>query len=326
MKKALIYSTAVCAVSWIAALVFHLVTGYNGLNMSDLKALTAFQTFCTGYMFLPLLVAVVMQMILGEAKWVRKHKLRFRLSTASNPIFTFRWHKSMLAAVGVTLLLVALSILFSAPFAEVVSMKDGILASLANSGVDLSTLPEEELAKVYALPSWVMLLATVVSGLLAGLTINSLFALGEEYGWRGYMVTALKGEKFLPAALLIGTVWGIWHAPLILMGHNGYPNRPLGIVMMVIFCILGGIVELYFVLKSGSVWPAVFIHGTINALAGLGVLMIPGGNSFLTGMTGIAGFMAFAVVILGIYIYDRHISHERILSRPILENNRIESI
>ena len=138
------------------------------------------------------------------------------------------------------------------------------------------------------------------------------------------MVGALKGTKFLPASALIGLVWGIWHFPLILMGHNGYPDRTLGILMMVIFCILGGIVELYFVCKSGTVWPAVFIHGTINALAGLGVLMIPGGTAFLTGMTGVAGFLAFAVAIVAIYLYDSR--HERIFRTTLGASlNRFEN-
>jgi membrane protease YdiL (CAAX protease family) len=184
-------------------------------------------------------------------------------------------------------------------------------------GIDLSAMPEKDLAILNSLPSWVMLLGTVVSGLLAGVTINALFAYGEEYGWRGYMVNALKGTKFLPAALLIGFVWGIWHAPIILMGHNNYPNPAWGVALMILFCLLAGFVELYFVCKSGSVWSAVFIHGTINALAGLGMLMVPTGNTFLTGMTGVAGMMALLVVIAGIFIYDRFISREKLLCHTL---------
>ena len=68
--------------------------------------------------------------------------------------------------------------------------------------------------------------------------------------------------------------------------------------------------ELYFTCKSGSVWAAVFIHGTINALAGLGLLMIPDGNTMITGMTGMAGFLALAIIIAALYLYDYH--HDRI--------------
>ncbi len=311
MKKAITYSLAVCGVSWIVALVFHLTTGYNGTSsVGDVEMIAKFQKFGITYMLLPLIVAAAMQLLSGEAKFERRRATKYRLTTRNNPIYKFRPKMSWLVAIGTTVAIVALSILFSGLFAEVMPMKEGITTMYANMGIDLSSLPAEDVAMLNKLPSWVMLLGTVLSGILAGVTINALFAYGEEYGWRGYMVSSLKSTKFLPSALLIGFVWGIWHAPMILMGHNGYPDRTLGIFMMVIFCILGGIVELYFTLKSGTVWPAVFIHGTINALAGLGVLMVPNGNAFLTGMTGVAGFLALAVAIAAIFIYDSR--HERI--------------
>lgn len=316
MKKALIYTASVLGTSWLVALVFHLVTGYNG-DTTNLDGLMKFQTFGTVYMFLPLIVAAILQLISGEAKMVRKGATRYRLSTPHNPIFKFRPRWSWLVAVAIVPLTVGLSILFSGLFAEVMPMKEGMMTMYASMGIDLSAMPEKDLAILNSLPSWVMLLGTVVSGLLAGVTINALFAYGEEYGWRGYMVNALKGTKFLPAALLIGFVWGIWHAPMILMGHNNYPNPAWGVAMMILFCLLAGVVELYFVCKSGSVWSAVFIHGTINALAGLGVLMVPTGNTFLTGMTGVAGMMALLVVIAGIFIYDRFISREKLLCHTL---------
>ncbi len=316
MKKAIVYSVVVCVVSWIAALVFHHVTGYSG-NATDIEGMMKFQTFGTAYMLLPLIVAVVMQLISGEARFERKHKTRVGISTPNTPIYKFRPRWSWLVAIAIVPLMVALSILFSGLFSEVMPLKEGTLAMYANMGIDLNALPAEDLAMLNSLPSWVMLLGTIVSGLLAGVTINALFAFGEEYGWRGYMVTALRNVKFLPASLLIGFVWGIWHAPMILMGHNNYPNPAWGVAMMTLFCLLAGVVELYFVCKSGSVWTAVFIHGTINALAGLGVLMVPNGNTFLTGMTGVAGAMALVVVIGGIYIYDLFISREKLLCRTL---------
>ena len=56
----------------------------------------------------------------------------------------------------------------------------------------------------------------------------------EEFGWRGYAQQRLQ-EKFgvIPASLLIGVVWGIWHLPLWFMpgeGHSTYSF--LAFVMM----------------------------------------------------------------------------------------------
>lgn len=307
MKKAIIYSAVLCGVSWIAALIFHLATGYTGPE-SGVEAAVKFRTLAMVYMFLPAIVALIFQAVGGELSIVRRHATRIQVVPTNNSLLKFRPRWSWLVAILTTVAMVALSLLFSALFADFSTIKEATIDLIIAQGID--NVPAEQIAQVEAMPEWIMVLSTVLSGIFAGVTINALFAFGEEYGWRCYMVKALGGRKFLTAALLIGFVWGIWHAPLILMGHN-YPDaRVAGVAMMVLFCILGGIIELYFVLKSGSVWVAAFIHGTINALAGMGVLMYPGSSTLLTGMTGVAGMMAMVIVIVFLYLYDR--SHERI--------------
>lgn len=307
MKKAITYSAVLCAVSWIVALIFHLTTGYTGPE-SGIEAQAKYQTFATIYMWFPAIVALIMQAIGGQLAITRPHATRIKIVPKNNSLTKFRPRWSWLVAILLVPAMVGLTIAISSLFAEVTTMSEGTIALMKANGME--EVPAEVTAQLNAVPEWIMLLSTMLSALIAGVTINALFAFGEEYGWRCYMVKALGGRKFLSSALLIGFVWGIWHAPMILMGHN-YPDaRVAGVAMMVLFCILGGIIELYFVLKSGSMWAAVFIHGTINALAGMSVLMYPGSSALLTGMTGVAGMMAMVVVIALLYLYDR--SHDRI--------------
>lgn len=314
MKKALIYSVAVCGLSWLAALIFHLTTGYSGPE-SGVGPTMTFQKFAMAYMFLPAIVAFIMQALDGRMKVIRPHSMRMKLTIEDSPLIKFRPRWSWLAALLLVPATVALSILLSALFAQVVPMDEGAIALIAaqNGG----EIPHEAMEQLQSLPKGAMLLVTLLSGLFAGVTINAFFAFGEEYGWRCYMVETLQERGFLPAAALIGAVWGLWHAPMILMGHNGYPNRPIGVVMMILFCLLAGVVELYFVCKSGTLWPATIFHGTINALAGIGVLMIPTGNALLTGMTGIAGLIALAIIITLLYLYDKYVSREVIFSSTL---------
>jgi membrane protease YdiL (CAAX protease family) len=129
----------------------------------------------------------------------------------------------------------------------------------------------------------------------------------------------LREVKFWKAALFIGMVWGIWHFPLILMGHN-YPNEPYwGVLLMVLMCILLGIIELYFVLKSKSMVVAAIMHGTINAVSGMTIYFVLGGNDFLNGMTGLAGFIVMAMTILCIWIYDKYISKDNLCAMTLDE-------
>ena len=160
---------------------------------------------------------------------------------------------------------------------------------------------------------WGMLAITLFSGLYAGITINGIFALGEEIAWRGYLLKLFKGKKFMTTALLTGTIWGLWHAPIILNGHN-YPQHPvIGVLMMVVFCVLLTPMLMYFRQKSGSVIVPAIMHGTFNGVVGITLILVTPANDLLYGASGLAGFITLSVIDAVIYIYDRFISKENIL-------------
>ena len=106
--------------------------------------------------------------------------------------------------------------------------------------------------------------AGIVSGVIA-----SFAALGEEGGWRGYMMPKLISLFGMKKALLIGgVIWGVWHAPLTCVGHNfgtDYPGFPYwGILIMSIFCTVMGVMLTYITVRTGSIWPATFMHAVNN--------------------------------------------------------------
>lgn len=156
------------------------------------------------------------------------------------------------------------------------------------------------------MPLWALLIVQFAEVLIAP-ALNAVACFGEEWGWRGYLVPKLnKVMKPLPMLLLSGVIWGLWHAPIIALGHNygvGYPGWPWGgIAMMCVFTVTTGTLLAYASLKTESAWPAIFGHGMINGCAGLGMLFtFDGGDPFLgpvsTGIVGMAGFIAAAVVL-----------------------------
>ena len=91
---------------------------------------------------------------------------------------------------------------------------------------------------------------------------------GEEYGWRYYLqerLCSLLGPR--RGVIILGVIWGLWHAPIIAMGYN-YPGRPfLGMIAMVFFTVIIGIYFSYAVMRTGSIWSAVILHGMTNTLA-----------------------------------------------------------
>ena len=160
---------------------------------------------------------------------------------------------------------------------------------------------------------------TLLSGMLAGATINGLFAFGEEVGWRGYLLKQFEGRSFLGTAVVIGIIWGLWHAPLILMGHN-YPQHPQwGVLMMVVVCIPMSFIIQYFRVKSGSVIVAAIMHGTCNGVAGLTMifLSLDKYNDLIDGACGLAGILAMLVVAVVLFLFDRYVTRDRICTSPL---------
>jgi len=126
--------------------------------------------------------------------------------------------------------------------------------------------------------------------------------LGEEYGWRGYLQSELFKLGRIRGVLLLGGIWGAWHWPVILLGHN-YPGYPLlGLVLQVLSDIGLGIVISYAVLKSGSVLLAAFLHAVGNVvtstIADMGFMPFDRVFSFIIGIYGIATLAAIAFFIL----------------------------
>jgi membrane protease YdiL (CAAX protease family) len=135
-----------------------------------------------------------------------------------------------------------------------------------------------------------------------GSLINTVPCFGEELGWRGFLLPRLRALGTVPALLVSGALWGVWQAPIILMGHN-YPTQPvLGVPLFVVFCVLWGIVFGWTRLRTGSVWPAVLMHGALNAAAGLSVLLLAAGayaDTVWVGIVSIPGLI-IPLVLAGI--------------------------
>ncbi len=155
-----------------------------------------------------------------------------------------------------------------------------------------------------------------IQTLTFGAVFNSIFTFGEEFGWRGFLQSELGGlggrggrggqggREWLGSSLLVGAIWGIWHIPFILQGHN-YPGQPLwGSLMMIGWCILLSLVMGYLRLRSGSVFPAVIFHAVLNPTAGIIAVLLGNPDPFLGGMLGVAGLAALAVTLIVFFVLD----------------------
>lgn len=147
-------------------------------------------------------------------------------------------------------------------------------------------------------------LMTLLQAMIAGVTVNALAAFGEELGWRGFLQRELEPMGFWRSSLLIGFIWGLWHAPLILQGHN-YPNhRIAGVGLMIVFTMLLSPIIGFVRQRARSVVAAAIFHGTLNAAAGLPLMFIVGGHDLLIGYTGLAGLLTLALLNVLLVLFD----------------------
>jgi membrane protease YdiL (CAAX protease family) len=90
--------------------------------------------------------------------------------------------------------------------------------------------------------------------------------LGEEIGWRGFLVPELaRSHGFAATAIISGLIWALWHYPLLLLGDY-HPLTPVWYYLPLFTLLLPVIsfVWTWMRLKSGSLWPCVVLHAAHN--------------------------------------------------------------
>ncbi|MFA5856973.1 MAG: CPBP family intramembrane glutamic endopeptidase [Candidatus Pacearchaeota archaeon] len=244
------------------------------------------------YMFIPAFVAIIIQ------KFIYKEKI-LSLGIYFKPNWWF------LIAIIIPIILAFSTFLISLTFPNVTYSPS--MEGIFQKFYPLIT-PEQYAImkeKVNSTPLWIFLVLIILQSIIAGSTINTIAAFGEELGWRGFLYNELKPTGFWISSLLIGLIWGIWHFPIILQGHN-YPTQPyLGVIFMIIWCILLTPLFIYIRIKSNSVIAASLMHGVLNASYLISILWIVGGNDLTVGITGLAGFLALIVLNIIMVVYDK---------------------
>ena len=115
--------------------------------------------------------------------------------------------------------------------------------------------------------------------------------LGEEFGWRGYLMPAITAHlNWRAASLVIGVVWGVWHLPLFFMAETAQSQMAIPVFML---NILAGSVLFGWLFERtpGSVFPALVLHTSLNAWAGM-LAIVP------TAATGRPYALATALLVL----------------------------
>jgi membrane protease YdiL (CAAX protease family) len=110
-------------------------------------------------------------------------------------------------------------------------------------------------------PTFVLLLFLPV-----GFVFACLAALGEEIGWRGFLVPELlKVTTFTKASFITWIMWAVWHYPAIIFAdYRSQAPRWFDLASLTVTVLGLSFFTTWLRAKSGSLWPAVFWHGAHN--------------------------------------------------------------
>lgn len=240
-------------------------------------------------MFFPALSVVATRLITKEG--FKNAMLVPKNGKRSIPYFLMAWF-------GPALLTVIGAVIYFVIFSKDFDPKMGYIKMLL---IAQGVTPTKEIVNV-------TVISQIMTGVLLAPLLNAVNCFGEEWGWRGYLLPKLlKRMGILPTLLVSGVIWGLWHLPITILGHNygmGYLGYPVtGILAMCLFCVVVGIIFSYLTIRTGSCLPAMLAHGGLNGFASAGILFTDGTsvNPFIgpvpTGIIGGSAFILCAVVM-----------------------------
>jgi uncharacterized protein len=113
--------------------------------------------------------------------------------------------------------------------------------------------------------------ARFLSGLVIALSVGILgmapLAVGEEVGWRSYLLTRLIQARVRYPILVSGLVWALWHAPLVLSGQlNPSLYQKLSFCLFAVTMVSLGSLLARLRLETDSIWPPVVLHAAWNSI------------------------------------------------------------
>jgi len=262
-KRILLYIIVTFVITYLVEFgIMYTRVGLRGINTDSLASTLYFLI-----MFIPALSVLIVRLATKEG--FENHYLKWTWNKGRGKYYIFAWvFPFLITILGAIVYFIVFPDSFDANvsyYIKAVKMPDLNPASVRST-----------------------LISQALTSLILGPVINCISCFGEEWGWRGYLLPKmLKKMQVLPAIIISGIIWGLWHLPIIIMGHNygtDYFLFPyMGIIMMCLFCISLGAILSYVTIKTDSCIPAIIGHGAINGIASVGIYFTYDGGKALLG-------------------------------------------
>jgi membrane protease YdiL (CAAX protease family) len=157
---------------------------------------------------------------------------------------------------------------------------------------------------------------------VAVIVVGSVEAIGEELGWRGFLLPRLADLGRVRAGLISGVLWAAWHVPLIYVAgayHEG--AGPFYLLPFTATIVAMSFIANELRMSTGSSWPAVVFHGAHNAIWYLLGLVTVASTGLLDGIgaeSGVVPLTLYALIAVWIVIRRPAWGSQATLLRPVL--------
>ncbi|MWV43750.1 CPBP family intramembrane metalloprotease [Paenibacillus sp. HJL G12] len=116
-------------------------------------------------------------------------------------------------------------------------------------------------------PPAIIFLGLLLMQMVGGTAVGLIGSVGEELGWRGYMLTRLIDARVPYPMLTSGMIWGLWHLPVMIAGlYYSGPYPVLSVILFMVSVTSFGYIIGRLRLTTGSIWPAFLLHASWNAV------------------------------------------------------------
>jgi len=158
------------------------------------------------------------------------------------------------------------------------------------------------------LPPWFAIAFYLLLAGTFGFVRGCATALGEEIGWRGFLVPELaKRTNFTATALISGFIWAVWHSPILIFAdYNAGTPAWYSLSCFTAMTVSLGFIFAWMRLKSGSLWTGVFLHASHNLFIQAffdPITADTGRTKYVIGEFGAA--LAITVAIVAVYFWTR---------------------
>ena len=158
------------------------------------------------------------------------------------------------------------------------------------------------------LPAWASIALYLVLFGTTGVVRGCASALGEEIGWRGFLVPELaRRTNFTVTALISGIIWSMWHYPILIFAdYNAGTPAWYSLTCFTVMVIGLSFIFAWIRLKSGSLWTGVVMHASHNLFVQAffdPITSDTGKTKYVIGEFGFA--LPVVVGLLAIYFWTR---------------------